>query len=190
MTAMHETRVGMSSGTTPWLVAFAGEAGSGKSTLSRALGRRLRWPVVDKDDIKDILHGHTIAPNAGPLAYDVMFNVARRQLLLGLSVICDSPLTGGAWHAAQVAAETGAMLAVVACRCPDNTVWRARINARKSLGLPSHHQTDWDTMRAQRGPDPLPLHAAEAVDHPYLLVDTLAPVEDLCDRVIAWLAQQ
>jgi len=73
---------------------------------------------------------------------------------------------------------------------PDDAVWRARINARKSLGLPSHHQTDWDTMRAQRGPDPLPLHAAEAVDHPYLLVDTLAPVEDLCDRVIAWLAQQ
>jgi len=69
-------------------------------------------------------------------------------------------------------------------------VWRDRINARKGLGLSSHHQTDWDTMRAQRGPDPLPLHEAEAGEHPYLLIDTLAPVETLCDRVITWLAQQ
>ncbi len=190
MTKARETRVGVSLWPTPWLVAFAGEAGSGKSTLSRALGRRLRWPVVDKDDIKDILHGHTAESNAGPLAYDAMFNVARRQLLLGLSVICDSPLTGGAGHTARIAAGTGATLAVVACRCPDDTVWRDRINARTSLGLPGHHQTDWEMMRARRGPDPLPLRAAEAVNHPYLPVDTLAPVEDLCDRVTGWLAQQ
>jgi predicted kinase len=192
VTGVQEMRWRASFGPTPWLVAFAGEAGSGKSTLSRAVGHRLGWPVVDKDDIKDILHGHTIEANAGGLAYDVMFNVARRQLLLGLSVICDSPLTGGAGHAAQVAAATGARLAVVACRCPDEAVWRDRINARKDLGLPGHHQTDWDTMRVHSRPDPLPLHAseAEAAGHPYLQIDTLAPVEALRDRVIAWLTRQ
>jgi hydrogenase nickel incorporation protein HypB len=84
-----------------WLIAFAGEAGSGKSTLSRALGRHLQWPVIDKDDVRDLLDD-----NAPGLAYDVMWNVARRQLLLGMSVICDSPLTGGPWHAAQIAMET------------------------------------------------------------------------------------
>ncbi len=42
-----------------WLVAFKGEAGSGKSTLSRALSRRLRWPVIDKDDIRDLLDDST-----------------------------------------------------------------------------------------------------------------------------------
>src|SRR5689334_15057955 len=65
-------------GSGQWLLALAGEAGSGKSTLSRALGRRLRWPVIDKDDVKDLLYGR--APDSGPLAYEVMFNVARRQL--------------------------------------------------------------------------------------------------------------
>jgi len=95
-----------------WLLALAGEAGSGKSTLSRALGRRLQWPVIDKDDIKDLLYGQ--APDSGALAYQVMFNVARRQLLLGLSVICDSPLTGRIAYdrAAGIAAETGASLAL------------------------------------------------------------------------------
>jgi predicted kinase len=88
------------------LVAFAGEAGSGKSALSRALGRRLRYEA-----------------NPG-LAYDIMWNVARRQLLLGLSVICDSPLTGGPWHAIQVAAETSA--GVLTRRCGVRALMAAR----------------------------------------------------------------
>jgi predicted kinase len=169
------------------LLALAGEAGSGKSTLSRALGCRLRWPVIDKDDIKDILYGR--APDSGPLAYEVMFNVARRQLLLGLSVICDSPLTGRIAYdrAAGIAAETGASLAVVKCRCPDESVWRERINARKDMHLPAHHQTDWEAMQAQ--PHRLDsTRRAQITGHPYLLVETMAPVELLCDQVIAWLA--
>ncbi len=170
-----------------WLLALAGEAGSGKSTLSRALGCRLSWPVIDKDDIKDILYGQ--APDSGPLAYQVMFNVARRQLLLGLSVICDSPLTGRIAYdrAAGIAAETGASLAVVECRCPDESVWRERINARKDLRLPAHHQTDWESMQARRYHLD-PMRYDQITGHPYLLVETLTPVETLCDRVIAWLA--
>ncbi len=34
------------------LIALKGFAGSGKSTLGRALGERLGYPVVDKDDVK------------------------------------------------------------------------------------------------------------------------------------------
>ncbi len=165
-----------------WLIALAGEAGSGKSTLGRALARRLRWPVVDKDDVRDLLDDATPG-----LAYDIMFNVARRQLLLGLSVICDSPLTGGPWHAVQVAEETGATLAVVECRCPDEAVWRERINARRALNLPAHHQTDWDAMQPlRRGP----AHQLAAIGCPHLVVDTLAPVDTLRDQVVAWLAAQ
>jgi predicted kinase len=169
------------------LLALAGEAGSGKSTLGRALGRRLRWAVIDKDDIKDILYGR--APDSGPLAYEVMFNIARRQLLLGLSVICDSPLTGRIAYdrAAGIAKETGVALAIVECRCPDEATWSERINARKDLHLPAHHQTDWAAMQAQRQQlDDARL--VEITGHPYLLVETLTPVEALCDQVNAWLA--
>lgn len=170
-----------------WLIAFAGEAGTGKSTLSRALGRRLRWPVIDKDDIKDVLHGNTEDQIAGPLAYEAMFRVARRQLLLGLSVICDSPLTGqiGYDHAVHLAHEMGATLAVVECQCPDEAIWRERINARKALRLPAHHQTDWDAMQERRK-----VAAAELIQrdaHRRLVVDTVQPVDLLCDWVVAWL---
>jgi tRNA uridine 5-carbamoylmethylation protein Kti12 len=42
-----------------WLIALKGLSGSGKSTLGRALGKQLGWPLIDKDDVKDILDGYT-----------------------------------------------------------------------------------------------------------------------------------
>lgn len=175
-------------GSGQWLVAFKGFPGSGKSALSRVVSRQLGWPLIDKDDIKDSLDGHT--SEAGALAYNAMFNVARRQLLQGLSVVCDSPLTSnmGYERATRVAVETGAALVVVECRCSDAALWRRRIEARRALGLPAHHKTDWASLQ-----DHLRTATVESsypIAHPRLVVDTVAPVDDLCAGVIRWLEQQ
>ncbi len=170
-----------------WLLAFKGFPGGGKSTLARAVSGGLGWPLIDKDDVKDVLDGHA---EAGALAYSVMFNVARRQLLQGLSVVCDSPLTyrESYEHAARIAAETGASLAVMECRCPDEALWRRRIEARQALGLPAHHKTDWaslqDHLLTAR------IESAYPIAHPYLVVYTDEPAPALCGQVIDWLAQQ
>ena len=37
----------------PILVLMKGHPGSGKSTLAQALARKLKWPLIDKDDIRD-----------------------------------------------------------------------------------------------------------------------------------------
>jgi predicted kinase len=130
-----------------WLVTMKGYSGCGKSTLSRALSRELGWPLIDKDDVRDLLDGP--APIAGGLAYDIMFNIARRQLLQGLNVICDSPLTGSISyeHAQAIAIEAHASLGIIECHCSDNSLWKQRINARQALHLPAHHQTDWDALQ-------------------------------------------
>ena len=39
------------------VIAMQGPPGVGKSTLARALSTRLGWPLLDKDDIKDLLDG-------------------------------------------------------------------------------------------------------------------------------------
>ncbi len=172
----------------PLLVAFKGHPGTGKSALSRAVGREFSWPVIDKDDVKDILDGR--APDAGGLAYEVMFSVARRQLALGLSTICDSPLVSQwAYDRAQAAASAaGALLLVVECRCSDAGVWRQRIEQRRELDLPAHHQTSWAGLREYLQ------HAEEQARYPMatpvLMVDTNRPLSRVVAEVGAWLMQQ
>ncbi len=170
-----------------WLIALKGLAVSGKSTVARALSQQLGWPVIDKDDIKDILDQQT--PAAGRLAYDVMFNVARRQLLQGLSTICDSPLTFRSLYdqARQLAAHTGATLAIIECYCADETAWSQRINARKALALPAHHQTDWAAFQVYRRQ--VEAQTQYAIADPHLLVDTTQPLSYIIAEVLSWLAQ-
>jgi predicted kinase len=172
----------------PLLLALKGHPGTGKSALASALGRELGWPVVDKDDIKDVLDGR--APDSGGLAYRVMFGVAGRQLRLGLSTICDSPLVSW-WafeQAQRVAEEAGGELVVVECRCQDQSLWRKRIEQRPALGLAAHHQTSWAGLQGYlERAEP---QAGYAISAPMLVVDTSRqPLDQLVAQVIAWLAR-
>ncbi len=168
-----------------WLIVLRGFAGSGKSTLARALSRAYGWPLVDKDDVKDILDGY--AADSGGLAYAVMFNVARRQLLQGFSVICDSPLTFAPFYedARRIAAEAGATLAIIECHCPNEAIWRDRINGRALLDLPAHHQTDWEAYRTLR--ERIFPETRYPITDKHLVVDTTRPVRNIVAAVSDWL---
>lgn len=168
-----------------WLIAMKGSAGSGKSTLGRALSKQLGWPLIDKDDVRDLLDGYAQA--AGPLAYDIMFNIARRQLLQGLNVICDSPLTGSISyeHAQGIATETQALLAILECVCSDESLWQQRINSRKTFRLPVHHQMDWDAFQVFLRQPSMQEHYSIA--HPHLIVDTAQPLDECLTSVRTWL---
>lgn len=168
------------------LLMLKGFPGSGKSTLGRALSRQLHWPLIDKDDVKDMFSEQV--PDAGELAYDVMLNIVRRQLRQGLDVICDSPLTHLVTYerTQNMVAETHASLVIVECFCSDELLWRQRVNARKSYGLPAHHMVDWETMQAYRRE-----HRVEAsfpITHPHLLMDTARPLDMCVAEVVEWLS--
>jgi predicted kinase len=170
---------------TPLLIALKGHPGSGKSAVARALSRRLRIPLIDKDDIKDVVDG--LCEDAGGMAYTAMFQVARRQLLHGLSVICDSPLSevGGYTMACCVVHDAAARLVVVECVCSSQEEWRRRIEARSALRLPAHHITSWADMEAH-----LRRRAETSnypIDEPHLLVDTVTPLEEVVQRIVVWL---
>lgn len=178
-----------------WLIVMKGPPGSGKSTIARALSRRLCYPLIDKDDILDILHRDEQVPDvldnnallASGLSYDVMFRVARRQLVQGLSVICDSPLTSimGYRQAQTIAAEAHATLVIVEGYCSDTMQWSQRIDARKMLSLPSHHQTDWHALQSY-----LSYYRSESgypITHPHLMIDTTNPLEQCVDTIVNWL---
>jgi predicted kinase len=170
---------------TPRLIAFKGHPGSGKSAVARALGRRLGWPVIDKDDVKDVLAG--MCEDPGGLAYTAMFNVARRQLLQGLSVICDSPLSEvhGYTAACCVAHDTAAHLFVVECVCSSPEEWRRRVEQRAALRLPAHHITSWEDLEAHMRRRER--SSCYPIQEPYLVVDTIEPLERVLSNILIWL---
>ena len=82
----------------PVLLIVNGYAASGKTTLARALSRELRWPVLVKDIFKEQLFDRLGATDyedskrLGVAAIEMMFGAARELLVVGTSVIIESPL--------------------------------------------------------------------------------------------------
>jgi predicted kinase len=173
--------------TRQFLAVMRGMPGTGKSTLGRELGRRLHWPVIDKDDVKDALVGSS--EDANRLSYDVMFNLARCQLDLSFSIICDSPLTliDTYANARRLAHEFRAKLLVVECVCSDEASWRARIEARAGTGLPAHRYAYWEPLMqygrlydVQRYP----------ISDAHVVVDTVRPLDEVATQVVAFVQRQ
>ena len=80
-----------------------------------------------------------------------------------------------------------AAMAVIESYCSDEAQWRSRLNTRKELQLPAHHQTDRDAFQQIRFA--LYTQANYPLTVPYLLVDAARPPEDCLAEVTGWLEQ-
>jgi len=80
----------------PLLVAVTGMPSSGKTTVAEGLARRLRLPLIAKDEIKeslyDVLGADDVAASArlGDAAYALIFALARSILGADASVIVEA----------------------------------------------------------------------------------------------------
>lgn len=118
------------------LLLMAELPGAGKSTLAKALGDALGWPVIDKDVILTaMLPCGVPEERAQPAAYAVMLAMGRELVVAqGQSVILDSPAT---WESTITAAEDigrdgHASLHVVLCLA-DRDARNRRVRAREAM---------------------------------------------------------
>jgi hypothetical protein len=129
------------------LVVFSGVPGTGKSTLSDEVGRRLRIPVFAVDWLLGSLtpFGGRRLDRLLDIGSELLTTLALRQLSLGQSAILDSPVEDPATRARwrSLAQRAGCDFKVVVCVCSDPRVHRARVESRER-GIPGWHDAgDW-----------------------------------------------
>lgn len=159
------------------LVLLRGKPGTGKSTLSNALGHAMHAAVIDKDDVKDVLDARYRDEYIGGLTYEVMLRIAERCLAAGVSVICDSCLTYPDLHdrAVEIATRHGASIRVIRTVCTDREAWESRLAARGSW--PNHRIKSLEESMARAN------ERYEVADE--LVLDTARPFENVVRDALA-----
>jgi predicted kinase len=88
---------------------------------------------------------------AGPLSYELLVDLARDNLTLGISVVLDSPAAYQAFRekVKQLARSLKVNLRLIECICTDERLLRQRIEGRAEL--PDYRTRDWSTYQRDRG---------------------------------------
>ncbi len=163
------------------VVQMHGEPGSGKSTVARELGARLRAVVIDKDVIKAALLRTGIPEQqAAAGAYEVFFAQAHALVAASQAIILDNPVYWESverrWFEIADAARSPRIL--IECVCPDRAVLVQRLATR-------------DAVESQpRSPLDLRNHpnAEPTTFQPRLTLDTTTrPVDDLVDEALMYI---
>ena len=134
------------------LILFSGLPGTGKSTLAEAVARDVGIPVFAKDWLEATLVRSELKPvnegkSLGFAGYELLTILAKRQMMLGQSVILDSVAASqtirSTWH--QLSDQYGADWRVIECICSDETVHRSRLKDRKR-NIPGWHELEWSEV--------------------------------------------
>ena len=172
----------------PQLIVFAGMLGTGKSSLARAVARQLRAVYLDKDTIKECVLAlaermklDQTRQLAGPLSYELLVDLARDNLSLGLSVVLDSPAGYQLFRerVRGLARSAKVELRLIECICTDERLLRQRVENR-ALDLPAHRTRDWATYQDEAA-------RFEHLTDRRLVVDTAESLSLNVQKVLAYL---
>ncbi|MCA9490342.1 MAG: AAA family ATPase [Myxococcales bacterium] len=163
---------------TPTLIVFAGLPGSGKSTLSQRLARRLRATYLRIDTVEQALRDLCGLRVEGE-GYRLSYRIAADNLRLGVDVVADScnpiALTRAEWR--EVATGVGADCVDVEVVCSDPEEHRRRVEGRGAT-VPGLRLPTWQQV-LDREVEPWP--------EPPIRIDTAGRTVDACEAELVGL---
>ncbi len=130
----------------PRLIVFGGLPGTGKTTIARALAKKLGAFYLRIDTIEQAANAAGVE-KVGPAGYVVANSLAEDNLKLGFSVIADcvNPVAASrqAWR--DVAVRSSALLAEIYLLCSDKAEHRRRVEGRRP-DISGHLLPDWEAV--------------------------------------------
>lgn len=163
-----------------FLLQMAGESGTGKSILARAIGRATGAVVIDKDVIKARMLDEGLPEDAAaPLSYAVFFDVGASVLAQGHSVVLDSPASFISIRdrGRAIAEANRASYLIIRCCLPDIDVIQSRLDGRQPVA--SQPRVAAFDAFARPGTGPL--------TEPHLVLDTRRPLDAYLADALAYI---
>jgi len=160
----------------PLLVVVTGMPSSGKTTVAEDLARRLRLPLIAKDEIKESLYESlgaedvTASGRLGAAAYALIFALARVMLGAGASVIVEGNFFRD--QTREFAALPAHRLVQLHCSAPLDVLLDRYAQRRRHA---VHHDTEKiNELPARFASD---AHAPLSLDGELIRLDTTQPVD-------------
>jgi predicted kinase len=130
----------------PRLIVFRGLPGTGKTTISRALAKKLGAFCLRIDTIEQAAKAAGVE-KIGPAGYGIANALAEDNLKLGFSVIADwvNPIAASrqAWR--DLAVRSSVLLAEICLLCSDKAEHLRRVEERQP-DIPGHLLPDWEAV--------------------------------------------
>lgn len=132
------------------IILIRGKSGTGKSTLSNELSKRLKLVVLHKDDIYDasasVVQEHS---SRNKLCFDFLFRLLQTVIDADASIILDFGFNdnNGVLSLDQWVKDRGGELKIIHCICSDETIWSERLTERSKNPLPNQLITNLSELK-------------------------------------------